>query len=91
MTKFTPNCSVVFDSGIVHDLSPVFTKAPPDEDGMIPAVHTSNLERNKLKSSTSRLFLPSRKRTLTAFAELVVFTTDNSELYALPAASALTV
>src|SRR5437763_1731344 len=90
LSKGTPACNVVL-TGIVHDLSAVITWAPPAEVGMIAAVHTSNLERNKLKSSTSRLFLPSRKRTLTAFAELLVFTTDNSELYALPAPSALTV
>jgi hypothetical protein len=33
------------------------------------AVHTSSCDRNKLKSSTSLEFLPSRKRTFTAFAE----------------------
>ena len=91
--KFTPNCSVDFDSGIVHDLSVVVTIAPPVGvmEGVIAAVQTSNLDRNRLKSSTSTLRLPSRKRTLTAFAELSVLTTDSSETYALPAASDWTV
>jgi hypothetical protein len=86
LTKSTPALRAEF-AGIVHELSAVIILAPPAVDGMIPAVHTSNLDRKRLKSSTSRLFLPSRKRTLTAFAEESVLTTDNSELYALPAAS----
>ncbi len=59
--------------------------------GMIAAVHTSFFDRNTLKSRTSRLFLPSRKRTLIAFADVVVLTTDKSELNAFPEVSLLTV
>src|SRR5437764_7652457 len=67
--------------GNVHDRSVVATRAPPLPTlGSTAAVHTSYADRNKLKSRTSRLFLPSRKRTLTAFAEAVEFTTDSSEL-----------
>ena len=47
---------------------------------MMPAVHTSYADRNRLKSSTSRLSLPSRKRTLTAFTDAVELTTYSSEL-----------
>ena len=43
----------------------------PSVVGMIAAVQTSLADRYRLKSRTSRLFLPSRKRTLTAFAEAV--------------------
>jgi anthranilate phosphoribosyltransferase len=73
--------------GVVQDRSVVKIPAPAP-DGMIAAVQTSNGDSHKLKSSTSRLFLPSRKRTLTAFAELVVLTTDSSDVYAFPPASA---
>ena len=67
-------------TGVVQDLSNV-TMPAPSAVGMIAAVQTSCADRNKLKSSTSRQFLPSRKRTLTAFAEAVELTTDSSELY----------
>ena len=60
-------------------------------NGMMAAVQTSNGERNKLKSSTSALFLPSTKRTLTAFTEAVELTTDSSELYGSRRLSARTV
>ena len=59
----------------------------PLPNGTIPAVQTSFGDRNKLKSRTSRLFLPSRKRTLTALTDAVELTTDSSELNALPAPS----
>ncbi len=47
-----------------------------DDDGEMTATHTSFGDRNRLKSSTSAEVLPSRKRTLTAFAKVVVFTTE---------------
>ena len=65
--------------GIVQDLSAVKMPAP-SAVGMIAAVQTSLADRYKLKSRTSREFLPSRKRTLTAFADAVELTTDSSEL-----------
>src|SRR6185312_1036890 len=73
--------------GTVHDLSKVPTPAPPADVGRIAAVQTSCADRKRLKSSTSCEFLPSRKRTFTAFAEAVELTTVSSELYELPAAS----
>jgi len=77
------------NGGNVQETSNVPTLAPPVlASGRIAAVQTSNGERNKLKSSTSRLFLPSRKRTLTALAVAVELTTDMSVLYALPKLSA---
>jgi hypothetical protein len=46
----------------------------------MPATHTSFADRNKLKSRTSALDRPSRKRTFTALAEDVELTTVNKEL-----------
>ena len=62
--------------GVVQDLSAVKMPAP-SVVGMIAAVQTSFADRYRLKSRTSRLFLPSRKRTLTALAWSVVFTTES--------------
>ena len=96
--KFTKGTPVDGIFGIVQDLSEVMMPAPgagapviEGPNGMMAAVHTSFGDRNKLKSSTSALFLPSTKRTLTAFVDTVVLTTDSSELYGLTKLSARTV
>ena len=54
-------------------------------------VHMSTGDRNMLKSSTSRLFLPSRKRIFTDLVEAVVLTMLIYVLYELPPGPARTV
>src|SRR4029079_8138638 len=77
------------NAGSVHDRSAVPTLAPPvTVSGSTAAVHTSNGERKRLKFRTSRLFLPSRNLTLTAFAAEVGLTIDSKVAYALPKPSA---
>ena len=83
------------ESGIVQDLSVVEIWAPAVDAspaaigvttgaGETVAVHTSNGDRKTLKSSTSTLLRPSRKRTLTALTLAVVLTTDSSVLNGRP-------
>jgi hypothetical protein len=79
------------ESGIVQDLSVVEICAPPAEVGETVAVQTSNGDRKTLKSSTSTLLRPSRKRTLIALTLPVVLTTDSSVLNGRPDALLRTV
>ena len=70
-------------AGDVQDTSYVTIPAP-SVVGTTPTVQTSFADRYKLKSSTSREFRLSRKRTLTAFAVAVELTTDSSVLFCAP-------
>jgi hypothetical protein len=65
-------------TGFVQETSVVRMRAASvaPGPGMMAAVQTSFGDRNKLKSRTSDEVLPSRIRTLTAFARLVVLTTE---------------
>ncbi len=65
---------------VVVICAPTGPAGPDGSTGSTEAVHMSYGDRNTLKSSTSAEALPSRKRTLTAFVEVVVLTIDNSVL-----------
>ena len=91
--KFTNSVGVdaLLDTvGDVQDLSAV-KMPPPFAVGMTATVQTSFAERYKLKSRTSREFLPSRKRTFTALADAVELTTDSNELNGAPVTCSRTV